>query len=74
MSKYEYPRLSRPEIVRIIAEAQIAAISDHDLLRPKSDFVSDLYTRILIYLDFLHEYEFFFFFFIIIFFDNWVAN
>ncbi|PON83922.1 Kinetochore protein Nuf [Trema orientale] len=55
MSKFEYPRLSRAEIVNILGEAQIVAISEHDLLKPSPDFVSDLYTRILIYLDFLHE-------------------
>ncbi|KAF4359163.1 hypothetical protein F8388_005272 [Cannabis sativa] len=55
MSKFEYPRLSRSEIVNILAEAQIITISDNDLLKPNPDFVKDLYTRILIYLDFIHE-------------------
>ncbi|KAF3452622.1 hypothetical protein FNV43_RR03055 [Rhamnella rubrinervis] len=57
MSKFEYPRISRAEIVSILADFQILSISDHDLLHPKPDFVSDLYTRILIYLDCLHEEE-----------------
>ncbi|KAH7543627.1 kinetochore protein NUF2 homolog [Ziziphus jujuba] len=55
MSKFEYPRLSSADIVNILAESQIISISDHDLLNPKPEFVSDLYARILIYLDFLPE-------------------
>ncbi|XP_021907389.1 probable kinetochore protein NUF2 [Carica papaya] len=55
MSKYEYPRLSRADIMTILAESQIATISENDLKNPSPDFVSDLYTRLLIYLDALHE-------------------
>ncbi|KAL5566463.1 hypothetical protein UlMin_029627 [Ulmus minor] len=55
MSKFEYPRLARSDIVKILDDAQIATISEHNLLRPNPDFVKDLYTRILISLDFLQE-------------------
>ncbi|XP_010518260.1 PREDICTED: probable kinetochore protein NUF2 [Camelina sativa] len=51
MSAYEYPRLSRPEIITALKEAQIASITDADFKNPTLDFVSDLYTRLLIYLD-----------------------
>ncbi|KAI4298994.1 hypothetical protein L6164_032494 [Bauhinia variegata] len=55
MSKFEYPRLSRPEITAILTQFQIANISDHDLINPNPDVISDLYTRILIHLDSLQE-------------------
>ncbi|KAF5732127.1 kinetochore protein NUF2 isoform X1 [Tripterygium wilfordii] len=55
MSKFEYPKLSRTEIVMILRESQVAKITENDLKNPSSDFVSDLYTRLLIYLDILHE-------------------
>ncbi|KAK9929263.1 hypothetical protein M0R45_026367 [Rubus argutus] len=55
MSKFVYPRLSRGDIVSILVEAQIIAISEHDLLNPNPDFVADLYTRILTTLDFFNE-------------------
>ncbi|KAH7575734.1 hypothetical protein JRO89_XS02G0205300 [Xanthoceras sorbifolium] len=55
MSKFEYPKLSMQEIISVLAESQIAAITDKDLKNPSPDFISDLYTRLLIYLDILHE-------------------
>ncbi|KAH7575743.1 hypothetical protein JRO89_XS02G0206700 [Xanthoceras sorbifolium] len=55
MSKFEYPKLSMQEIISVLAESQIAAITDRDLKNPSPDFISDLYTRLLIYLDILHE-------------------
>ncbi|XP_021283498.1 probable kinetochore protein NUF2 [Herrania umbratica] len=55
MSKFEYPILSRADIISILAESQIAAVTDNDFKNVKPDFVSDLYTRLLIYLDALHE-------------------
>ncbi|KAK1374291.1 Nuf2 domain-containing protein [Heracleum sosnowskyi] len=55
MSKLEYPRLQRNEIVSVLAEYQIANISDSDLLHPNSDFISNLYRHILYYLDLLQE-------------------
>ncbi|TXG53512.1 hypothetical protein EZV62_022681 [Acer yangbiense] len=55
MSKSEYPKLSIQEIISVLAESQIAAITEKDLKNPSPDFISDLYTRLLIYLDILHE-------------------
>ncbi|XP_038682613.1 kinetochore protein NUF2 homolog isoform X2 [Tripterygium wilfordii] len=55
MSKFEYPELSRAEMVTILRESQVAKITENDLKNLSSDFVSDLYTRFLIYLDILHE-------------------
>lgn len=55
MSKFDYPKLSTAEIITILAESEIAVITDNDLKNPNQDFVSDLYTRLLIYLDILHE-------------------
>lgn len=56
MSKFEFPKLSRSDIVTILADAQIVAISDRDLVNPNPDFVADLCARILSHIDFLHEY------------------
>lgn len=56
MSKFDYPRLSATEIVTILTETEIAVITENDLKNPNPDFVSDLYTRLLIFLDVLHEY------------------
>ncbi|XVF30594.1 hypothetical protein REPUB_Repub16aG0071600 [Reevesia pubescens] len=55
MSKFQYPVLSRGDIISILAESQIAAVTDNDFKNVKPDFISDLYTRLLIYLDALHE-------------------
>ncbi|KAL2338472.1 hypothetical protein Fmac_012918 [Flemingia macrophylla] len=55
MSNYEYPRLRRPEIVSILSQFQIATVTEQDLINPNPDFISDLYTRVLIHLDFLLE-------------------
>ncbi|XP_062029336.1 kinetochore protein NUF2 homolog [Rosa rugosa] len=55
MSKFVYPRLSRSDIVSIVMDAQIMDISEHHLLNPNPDFVADLYTRILIALDFFNQ-------------------
>ncbi|GKV21176.1 hypothetical protein SLEP1_g31179 [Rubroshorea leprosula] len=57
MSKFEYPRLSRTDIITILKESQIVEVKENDLKNPNPDFVSDLYTRLLIYLDTLHEDE-----------------
>ncbi|GLT30550.1 hypothetical protein SLA2020_053440 [Shorea laevis] len=57
MSKFEYPRLSRTDIITILKESQIVEVKENDLKNPNPDFVSDLYTRLLIYLDTLHENE-----------------
>ncbi|KAF8086061.1 hypothetical protein N665_0636s0033 [Sinapis alba] len=55
MSAYDYPKLSRSDIISVLTEANIASVKDADLINPSFDSVSDLYTRILIYLDVLTE-------------------
>ncbi|KAL6145171.1 hypothetical protein ACLB2K_055859 [Fragaria x ananassa] len=55
MSKFIYPRLSRVDIVSIIIDAQIMDISERHLLNPNPDFVTNLFTRVLIALDFFNE-------------------
>jgi kinetochore protein Nuf2 len=55
MSNYEYPRLRRPEIVQLLNNFQIATVTENDLSNPRTGVVLDLYSRILNYLDFLHE-------------------
>ncbi|OMP03207.1 Kinetochore protein Nuf2 [Corchorus olitorius] len=55
MSKFEYPVLSRTDIISILAESQIAVVTDNDFKNVKPDFIRDLYTRLLMYLDALHE-------------------
>ncbi|KAJ1405396.1 Nuf2, N-terminal domain superfamily [Sesbania bispinosa] len=55
VSNYEYPRLRRPEIAAILAQFQIANVTEQDLINPNPDLISDLYARILIHLDFLPE-------------------
>ncbi|OMO64924.1 Kinetochore protein Nuf2, partial [Corchorus capsularis] len=55
MSKFEYPVLSRADIISILAESQIAVVTDNDFNNVKPDFIRDLYTRLLLYLVALHE-------------------
>ncbi|XP_034700892.1 kinetochore protein NUF2 homolog [Vitis riparia] len=55
MSKFEYPMIPRSEIIAILNESKIATVYDEDLINPNPDFVSDLYTRLLIHLDSLQE-------------------
>ncbi|GLT42767.1 hypothetical protein SLA2020_167510 [Shorea laevis] len=57
MSKFEYPILSRADIIIILKQSQIAEVKEGDLKNPNPDFVADLYTRLLIHLDALHEDE-----------------
>ena len=56
MSANDYPKFSRSDIITVLREANIASVKDADLKNPTFDSVSDLYTRILIYLDVLTEY------------------
>lgn len=56
VSNYEYPRLRRPEIAAILAQFQIANVTEQDISNPNPDLIYNLYTRILIHLDFLLEY------------------
>ncbi|GMI64980.1 nuclear filament-containing protein 2 [Hibiscus trionum] len=55
MSTFGYPVLSRADIISLLAESQIAAVTDNDFKNIKPDFVSNLYTRLLIYIDALNE-------------------
>ncbi|XP_014507616.1 spindle pole body component 110 [Vigna radiata var. radiata] len=54
-SNYEYPRLQRPEIVAILAQFQIANVTEQELAKPNPDLVSELYTRVLFHLGILLE-------------------
>ncbi|KAI8532152.1 hypothetical protein RHMOL_Rhmol11G0191400 [Rhododendron molle] len=56
MSKFEYPRLRRAEIIGFLAESHIEdRIAESDLRNPNPDFILNLYTKILIHLDSLTE-------------------
>lgn len=55
MSKFDYPRLPRREIIGVLAESQIASVSDADLLNPSPDLISNLYTQMLIHIGCLQE-------------------
>lgn len=55
MSKFDYPRLPRKEIVSTLAEYQIASVSESDLLHPNPDFISNLYKRILYHIDLFQD-------------------
>ncbi|XAR49393.1 hypothetical protein NMG60_11032579 [Bertholletia excelsa] len=55
MSKFDYPRLPLPEIIEVLAEAQIAIVSVEDLQNPNPDFIMNIYTKILMHLDLLQE-------------------
>ncbi|KAI4341999.1 hypothetical protein MLD38_026663 [Melastoma candidum] len=52
MSRFEYPRLSRSEIVHFLSETQIIPnITEHHLADPSPGFISDVYIQLLVYLD-----------------------
>ncbi|GAB4848113.1 hypothetical protein Ancab_002777 [Ancistrocladus abbreviatus] len=55
MSAFSHPTLSRSDIVAILAESQIASISENDLINPTPKFVSEVFTSLLIYLDLLQD-------------------
>ncbi|KAI3445639.1 hypothetical protein Pfo_002304 [Paulownia fortunei] len=55
MSKFEYPRLPRHEIIAVLAESQIASVSEADLLHPDPDFICNLYAHIFLHTDTLQE-------------------
>lgn len=55
MSKFEYPRFPRHEIIAVLAGSQIAAVSETDLLHPDPDFICNLYTHILLHMDALQS-------------------
>ncbi|KAK7319079.1 hypothetical protein RJT34_03792 [Clitoria ternatea] len=54
---YTYPTLRWGEITAILAQLEIANVTEQDLIKAKPELICDLYTRILIRLDFLQEDE-----------------
>ncbi|KAK1394917.1 Nuf2 domain-containing protein [Heracleum sosnowskyi] len=57
MSKFDYPRLPLNEIVSVLAEYQIANVSESDILHPNPDCITNVYKRILYYVDLFQEDE-----------------
>lgn len=55
MSKFDYPRLPRHDIIVVLSDSQIAAVSEADLLRPDPEFIYKLYTHILVHMDILKD-------------------
>lgn len=55
MSRFDYPTMPRHDIIAVLAEFQIANISESDLLHPDPDFICNLYTHILLHVDSLQE-------------------
>lgn len=55
MSRFDYPRLPRHEIVGVLTDFQIANVSEGDLLHPNADFVINLYSTILLHIAVLPE-------------------
>ncbi|XP_027106414.2 kinetochore protein NUF2 homolog [Coffea arabica] len=55
MSKFQYPTLSRSDVVAVLSEYEIAKISDADLRRPNFNFLTSLYSAVLLYIDILPE-------------------
>ncbi|PHT51282.1 hypothetical protein CQW23_11029 [Capsicum baccatum] len=55
MSRFDYPTLPRQDIIAVLAEAQIASVSDEDLIKPTPDFVTKLYSSILLHIDTLQD-------------------
>lgn len=55
MSKFDYPMLPRRDIVVVLADSQIAAVSEADLRRCDPDFICNLYTGILMHMDILKD-------------------
>nr|XP_043626741.1 kinetochore protein NUF2 homolog [Erigeron canadensis] len=53
MSRFEYPRLPRREIIVVLADCGIATVTEADLANPNPDFVFNLYTQLLVHLDIL---------------------
>ncbi|KAD2393033.1 hypothetical protein E3N88_40010 [Mikania micrantha] len=55
MSKFDYPRLARREIVGLLVDSQIASVSEADLMNPTPDFMYNLYTQMLIHIGLIQE-------------------
>ncbi|PWA73249.1 hypothetical protein CTI12_AA263490 [Artemisia annua] len=55
MSRFEYPRLPLKEIIGVLADTGIATVTEANLTKPNSEFVTDLITRILVHINCLQE-------------------
>nr|GEX80253.1 kinetochore protein Nuf2-like isoform X1 [Tanacetum cinerariifolium] len=55
MSRFEYPRLPVKEILGVIADTGIATVTEASLTKPNSDFITDLFTRMLVHINCLKE-------------------
>ncbi|KAK4343291.1 hypothetical protein RND71_036385 [Anisodus tanguticus] len=51
MSRFDYPTLPRQDIIAVLADTQIASVIDEDLLKPTADFVTNLYSSILLHIN-----------------------
>ncbi|KAH1082953.1 hypothetical protein J1N35_022714 [Gossypium stocksii] len=54
MSSFDYPTLSRSDIISILAKSQIVIVIDNDFKNIKLNLISSLYTRFIIYFDALN--------------------
>lgn len=55
MSRFDYPMLARKEIIGILNECEIGSVSEANLMNPNLDFISNLYTQLLIRIGCLQE-------------------
>ncbi|XP_071691563.1 kinetochore protein NUF2 homolog [Rutidosis leptorrhynchoides] len=55
MSTFDYPRINRREIGVTITGLQIASVSEADLINPNPEFISGLYTQLLIHISCIQE-------------------
>ncbi|CAI9259357.1 unnamed protein product [Lactuca saligna] len=55
MSKYDYPTLPQKEIIGVLAESEVATVSEAELINPRPDFINNLYTQILVCISRLQE-------------------
>ncbi|CAI9287154.1 unnamed protein product [Lactuca saligna] len=55
MSKFDYPKLPRKEIIGVLAESRIVNVSEAELINPRPDVVNNIYTQILVHLGCLQE-------------------
>ncbi|KAK7399677.1 hypothetical protein VNO78_10865 [Psophocarpus tetragonolobus] len=53
--EYEYPELRRHEVIKILAQFQMANVTEQEICKATSSFISDLYSRVLIHLGILLE-------------------
>ncbi|GAB2236073.1 hypothetical protein Droror1_Dr00027805 [Drosera rotundifolia] len=55
MTPFSHPTIPRSEIVAVLNECRIAAISETDIQNPSPKFVFDVYSALLFYLDVLQD-------------------